>query len=173
MGLKTEAVKTAEIVEIQEQEPTISNEVAQVNVENAIENWHKYQELCKQLLDDSDYQKYKDKNGEIKKFPKKSASFKLGKAFNVNTEIIEHIEERKKNGKVYESYYRVRAWVNGRSVEADASCDIFEKGKQDSNGHDLRATAETRATVRAIRKLIGAGEVSSEELSSGELKKIL
>lgn len=144
-----------------------------VNVERSVEAWNNYQELCTKLLTSKDYQLYKDKDGKTKRFPKKSAWFKLGKAFNVNTEIISVEVERGKNGQIKEAYYRVRAWVGNRSVEADASCDIWEKGKAKSSGHDLRTTAETRATNRAISKLIGAGEVSAEEINSGDLTKVV
>ena len=109
-----------------------------------------------------------------RKFPKKSAWFKLGRAFNVKTRIIEDRVERGKNGQVKEAYYRVEAKLpnDQRIVEADASCDIWEKGKAKASGHDLRTTAETRATDRAIAKLIGAGEVSSEEINNTDMKKI-
>ena len=143
-----------------------------VDVQNSLEAWGNYQELCTKLLNDSDYQLYKDKDGKTKRFPKKSAWFKLGKAFNVNTEIIESTVYRAKNGQVREAYYKVRAWIGNRSVEADASCDVWEKGKAKSSGHDLRTTAETRATNRAISKLIGAGEVSAEEINNEDLKKV-
>lgn len=151
----------------------IENNTAMVNVEDSLEAWENYQELCTKLLTDKDYQEYKDSDGRTKRFPKKSAWFKLGKAFNVNTEIISVEIERGKNGQVKEAYYRVRAWVGNRSVEADASCDVWERGKAKSSGHDLRTTAETRATNRAISKLIGAGEVSAEEINSGDLKKVV
>ena len=169
-----------EVIEVKEKE-TKTNELQVstdtqlgVNVEQALEDWNNYQELCRRLLDDSDFQKYVDKEGEVHEFPKKSAWFKLGRAFNVDTEIVEHTEQRTKTGRVFESYYRVRATLpnGGRSVEADASCDTFENGKKKASAHDIRGTAETRATNRAIAKLIGAGEVSSEEINSGELKKI-
>ena len=145
-----------------------------VDVESKVEAWNNYQELCSRLLNDKDYQEYVDRDGKKKRFPKKSAWFKLGKAFNVNTRIIENTVHRSKTGRVQEAYYRVEASLpNGsRTVEADASCDIWEKGKQNSSGHDLRTTAETRATNRAISKLIGAGEVSAEEINSGDLKKV-
>ena len=151
----------------------IENNTAMVNVEDSLEAWENYQELCTKLLNDKDYQEYKDADGKLKRFPKKSAWFKLGKAFNVNTEIVDIQIERGKNGQVKEAYYRVRAWVGNRSVEADASCDVWERGKARSSGHDLRTTAETRATNRAISKLIGAGEVSAEEINSGDLKKVV
>lgn len=164
---KTPVASTSELEIMSDQPPVL-------DVEKAVEAWNNYLDLCKRLLDSSDYQKYEDKDGAIHEFPKKSAWFKLGKAFNVDTEIIEKSVHRSKTGRVQEAYYRVRAWLpnNGRTVEADASCDIFEKGRKNSSGHDLRATAETRATNRAIAKLIGAGEVSSDEINSGDLTKI-
>lgn len=159
---------------IEEKNPPSSeiSMVEKIDVDRAVDSWNAYKELCEQLLDDSDYQNYRDQKGNIKKFPKKSAWFKLGRAFNVDIEIVDREVYRSKTGKVLEAYYRVRATLpNGsRYVEADATCDRDEKGKRNASAHDLRATAETRATNRAIAKLIGAGEVSSEELNSGELK---
>ena len=141
------------------------NEIIGLDVDVAVEQWEAYQTLCKKLLDDSDYQEYKQ-DGEVKKFPKKSAFFKLGRAFNADTEIIEKEEYRHpKTHKLIDVTYTVRATLpNGRSVVANGSCDRNEKGKQNSSNHDLRATAETRATNRAISKLIGAGEVSWDEI---------
>lgn len=143
-----------------------------IDVEQSVTAWNNYQELCVKLLNPSDYQKYKDRDGSVKQFPKKSAWFKLGKAFNVNTEIVSSEVYRAKNGQVKEAYYKVRAWLGNRSVEADASCDVWERGKSKASGHDIRTTAETRATNRAISKLIGAGEVSAEEINSNGLTKI-
>lgn len=175
----------AEIVKTEDETPTLPpiSEFGVPNVELAVESWEAYLELCKRLLDEeTDFQYYqakeKDENGKdimvTRRFPKKSAWFKLGRAFNVDTEIVEKTVERGKNGQVKEAYYRVKAWLpNGqRTVEADASCDVWEKGKSRASGHDLRTTAETRATNRAIAKLIGAGEVSAEEINSGDMKRI-
>lgn len=146
-----------------------------VNVDEAVQQWQAYQELCKQLLDKSDYQeatvKEKDEKGNWitvqKPFPKKSAFFKLGRAFNVDTEIIDEKEYRHpKTHRLIDVEYKVRATLpNGRSVVANGSCDKYEKGKDKASAHDLRGTAETRATNRAIAKLIGAGEVSYEEMN--------
>ena len=142
------------------------NELGVLNVDTAVEQWEQYQELCRRLLNDSDYQLY-IQNGQEKRFPKKSAFFKLGRAFNVNTEIIGKEEYRHpKTHRVIDVDYTVRATLpNGRSVVANGSCDKYEKGKNNASAHDLRATAETRATNRAISKLIGAGEVSWEEIN--------
>ena len=88
-------------------EETKTNEIAPVentgaiiDVETSVEAWNNYQELCGKLLSDKDYQLYRDKDGKTKRFPKKSAWFKLGKVFNVNTEIIESTVYRAKNGQV-------------------------------------------------------------------------
>ena len=135
-----------------------------VNVETAKAEWEAYQNLCKELLNDSDYQAY-NQNGEIKKFPKKSAWAKLGRAFNVNTEIVDKEFVLSKNGETREAYYCIRATLpNGRTVESDGSCSRTEKGKQYATSHTIRSTAKTRETNRAISELIGAGEVSAEEL---------
>lgn len=173
MALKAEVVendKTKENVNA----PALT-ETGIVDVEQSLLAWDNYQTLCSRLLNDKDYQVYKDKDGKTKRFPKKSAWFKLGKAFNVCTRIIENTVHRSKTGRVQEAYYRVEAYLpNGsRIVEADASCDIWEPGKAKSSGHDLRTTAETRATNRAISKLIGAGEVSAEEINNPKDLKLV
>lgn len=154
----------------------MSNELAQiatneiVDVETAKAEWEAYQRLCRDLLNDSDYQEYsrKDKKtGEIitKKFPKKSAWIKLGRAFNVNLEIVEKEFVLSKTGATKEAYYCMRAILpNGRTVESDGSCSRMEPGKSEATSHTIRSTAKTRATTRAISELIGAGEVSAEEL---------
>ncbi len=141
-----------------------------VDVNQAIKEWEAYQKLCQKLLDASDYQEYpqKDKRGKVigtKRFRKKSAWFKLGRAFNVNTEIIDKEFLLTKTGETREAYYCIRATLpNGRTVESDGSCSRHEKGKENATSHTIRSTAKTRATNRAISELIGAGEVSAEEL---------
>lgn len=153
------------------------NEVP-VDVDAAIENWKAYQKLCGKdgILDQSDYQKIwvKEKDPETgepvyveREFKKKSAWQKLGRAFNVDTEIVKRELTRTSTGYVKEAYYCVRATLpNGRSVESDALCDRSEKGKGNVSNHTIMTTAKTRATSRAISELIGAGEVSSEEMLS-------
>lgn len=144
------------------------------NVEIAKKQWDAYQELCKGILDKSDYQKIivkeKDENGNYvsveREFKKKSAWQKLARAFNVDTRIVERDLERTKMGRVREAYYCVRATLpNGRSVESDALCSRSERGKDKVSDHTIMATAKTRATNRAISELIGAGEVSSDEMT--------
>ena len=145
------------------------------DVDVAIEQWDAYQKLCKGLLNDTDYQeiivKEKDENGNYVKvkrhFKKKSAWQKLSRAFNVDTEIVDRDIERTKTGRIKEAYYCVRATLpNGRSVESDALCSRSEKGKDKVSDHTIMSTAKTRATNCAIAELIGAGEVSAEEMSA-------
>lgn len=152
--------------------PTM-NESNVPDVRVAIEQWDAYQKLCKGLLNDTDYQKIevkqKDKNGKWikveKQFKKKSAWQKLSRAFNVDTAIVNRELVRTNTGRVKEAYYCISASLpNGRRVESDALCSRTENGKDKVSDHTIMATAKTRATNRAISELIGAGEVSAEEL---------
>ena len=155
-------------------------------VEEAVEQWSQYQALTKELLDATDYQ---DAGGG-KRFKKKSAWRKYAKAFNLSDRITyEHIE---RDGRGMPIWARVRveaAAPNGRTSEADHECHISERccpmsfGEQCARRHthcqqecsgrshwshpgDLVATATTRAKNRAISDLIGAGEVSAEEMAA-------
>ena len=146
------------------------------DVDAAVEAWNAYMQLCGKdgILNETDYQKIwvkeKDENGKWKvverEFKKKSAWQKLARAFNVDTRIVDKEFQRTKTGAITEAYYCVRASLpNGRSVESDALCNRREKGKAKIKDHDIMAIAKTRATNRAIAELIGAGEVSSEEIT--------
>ena len=178
--IRGEIMVKAEIIE----NPEVSKETGIIatdnvpNVDVAIEQWDAYQKLCKGLLNESDYQeiivKEKDEDGNYVKvkrhFKKKSAWQKLSRAFNVDTHIVDRDIERTKMGRVKEAYYCVRATLpNGRSVESDALCSRSEKGKDKVSDHTIMSTAKTRATNRAIAELIGAGEVSAEEMSAEKL----
>lgn len=145
--------------------PATSNEAyVPINVDNAVKEWEAYQELCTRILNESDYQTYV-KGKETKKFKKNSAWQKLARAFNVTTEPIETEEIKNKVNKLVEVKYRVKATLpNGRYVICDGRCNRSESGKEYASNHTISATAETRATNRAISRLIGAGEVSDEEL---------
>lgn len=166
-------VKAELIEKPQESEIVKVDNVPDVDI--AIEQWDAYQRLCKGLLNDNDYQeiivKEKDEDGNYVKvkrhFKKKSAWQKLSRAFNVDTEIVERDIERTKTCRIKEAYYCVRATLpNGRSVESDALCSRSERGKDKVSDHTIMSTAKTRATNRAIAELIGAGEVSAEEMNA-------
>ena len=131
-----------------------------VDVDYAIEEWKAYQRLTRELLDETDYQTHRGR-----KYKTKSAWQKYARAFNINTQIIDKDIVKNERGVVIEAEYTVRATLpNGRFVESDGSCDRRESGKRDMSNHSIKATAKTRATNRAISELIGAGDVSADEL---------
>ena len=162
-----------------------------VNVDQALAEWEQYQELTRKLLDPTDYQAT-GSGPNAKKFKKKSAWRKYAKAFALDDHVsFEHIE-RAPDG--YPLWARVRVIAStpdGRSAEGDHECHILERccdakfgrvcGKRSWRNHtcckadcdgrqhwshpgDIPATALTRAKNRAIADLIGAGEVSAEEM---------
>lgn len=133
------------------------------DVNSYMEQWEAYRELIKKVVDDSDYQNIKTKDGD-KKFMKKSGFRKLAAAFNVGTRVIDKKITYNGNGKVIEAEFIIEAWLpNGRKMEGWGSCSANERGFTKPN-HDIPATAMTRATNRAISDLIGVGEVSAEEM---------
>lgn len=150
-----------EIVEYQDNAP--------VDVERALDDWKAYQELTEKLLVKSDYQIIPSKNnGKPRRFKKKSAWRKYRNAFRVTTEIVDREILKDKQGRVQEATFIVRATSpRGDSTEAYGSCARIERTFSKPN-HDIPSTAQTRATNRAISDLIGAGEVSAEEMTFDE-----
>ena len=129
------------------------------NVEEALAQWEAYQIFTEKLLDKSDYIDIKGKA-----FKKKSAWRKYARAFNINTEIISKDIMRNDKGIVTEAEFVVRATLpDGRHCDGWGNCSRREGNKNKPN-HDIPATAMTRATNRAIADLIGAGEVTAEEV---------
>lgn len=107
------------------------------------------------------------KSKSRKDLEKKSGWQKLARAFNADTEIVDRDLLRTSTGRVREAYYRIKSTLpNGRTVESDALCSRKEKGKDNASDHTIMSTAKTRATNRAIAELIGAGEVSAEEMKA-------
>ena len=139
------------------------NSISTVNVEQALEEWNAYQTITERMLDETDYQKIKGRM-----YKKKSAWRKYARAFNINTEIIKEDVIKTDKGRVIEATFVVRATLpTGRYADGWGNCSRFEKNRANPN-HDIPATAMTRATNRAIADLIGAGEVTADEMS-GEL----
>lgn len=136
--------------------------ISTVNVDQALQEWEAYQKITEMMLDDSDYQ-----NIQGKAFKKKSAWRKYARAFNITTEIIDKdIVKSEKTGAVREASFVVRATLpTGRYADGWGNCSRQEGNKAHPN-HDIPATAMTRATNRAIADLIGAGEVTAEEIQA-------
>lgn len=139
-----------------------STAISTVNVDQALAEWNAYQEITEKMLDETDYQVIREK-----KYKKKSAWRKYARAFNINTEIIkEDIVKSEKTGAVKEATFVVRATLpNGRYAEGWGNCSRGERGFAHPN-HDIPATAMTRAQNRAIADLIGAGEVTADEIQA-------
>ena len=163
-----------ELVEVGDNSPTI-NSMSLVDVESAKAFMDNYQDVCKALLDKSDYQKI-----GANKFKKKSAWRKIATAFNISDDIVEKEIIRDENHQIISARYEVLATApNGRHGIGTASCSIFDKVKNSDEEmpsnfelrkrfnnaeNDVIGTAHTRAKSRAISDLVGMGEVSAEEI---------
>ena len=149
-----------EIVVVEQDSAAIST----VNVEQALQEWNAYQKITELMLDETDYQQIQGRA-----FKKKSAWRKYARAFNITTEIIDKDIVKTDKGAVKEASFIVRATLpTGRYADGWGNCSRREGNKAHPN-HDMPATAMTRATNRAIADLIGAGEVTAEEIQA-ELK---
>jgi hypothetical protein len=181
----TEAIET--LPAVAERSLVQSTVALPISVEEAVEQWHQYQQLTRALLEDSDYQAIGQK-----KFKKKSAWRKYSRAFNISDRVTHEEIVRGPDG--FPVFARVRVQAShpsGRTAEADHECHVSERccpvafggrcPKAGWRGHtcctagcnarlhwshpgDIPATATTRAKNRAISDLIGAGEVSAEEM---------
>lgn len=90
-------------------------------------------------------------------------------AFNINDGIVKEETVMHPDGTNYTVRIWVKAWhaKSGRQVMGVGSCSTDEPGKVFQRPHhDVYATAHTRAKNRAISDIVGAGEVSAEEIGS-------
>ena len=166
--------------------PSTIQPLQTVDVEAAKDFMNNYQELVEALLDKSDYQPIQTANG-IKKSKKKSAWRKLATAFNISDDILKEEITRDECSRIINARFVVKATLpNGRYGMGSGACSIYDKiTKKDTveptpfelrqrftnAEHDVISTAHTRAKSRAISDLIGAGEVSAEELSGAGIAK--
>lgn len=137
------------------------------SIDEIVQNWQAYQQLKTKILDKSDIANIQG-NDHIKK----SGFRKLATAYCISDEILEkHRVQIDDENFLWEVEVRAVA-PNGRQAIGVAICDSREEGKlYDKRGkklmnaeHVVFSTAHTRAKSRAISDLIGAGEVSAEEL---------
>lgn len=130
-------------------------------------NMAAYQQLCRAILKDSDYQTAE----RGKKFVKKSGWRKIATYYGLSVEIISLDIDRDDNGLPLRATVVARATApNGRVSDGDGYCSADESRFNRQQGrqkleNDLRATATTRAKNRAISDLVGMGEVSAEEVT--------
>lgn len=118
-----------------------------------------YDAACLSLIGPNDVQKDGGRT-----FKKKSAWRKLQRHFNISTAVVG--VETKMVGEFLVATVNVKAsapW--GQSAEAVGACGGDEAtGRRTITIADAIATAETRATNRAVSNLIAMGEVSAEEM---------
>ncbi|MEW5759296.1 MAG: hypothetical protein AB1779_00850 [Candidatus Thermoplasmatota archaeon] len=175
---KKEPAELAEIIEVE-------NEIVRpaVSVETAVAMWNEYLKLTKAILTDEDYVEIRGK-----KFKKKSAWRKYERFFNISvpSSSVKIEKYTDAEGRLIKAEVTLEAVApNGRKSVGWGSCSISDKAhKEDkkSNGnvickgpcdgrihfshpeHDILATAMTRARNRSVADLIGAGEISAEEI---------
>jgi hypothetical protein len=120
-----------------------------------------YDDACRALIGPNDVQK--EGNREFKK---KSAWRKLARHFGISTRVIHREREWLNDDFIASVTVRALApW--GQFAEAEgACCTDEESGRRQISVSDCIATAETRATNRAISNLIAMGEVSADELAT-------
>lgn len=145
-----------------------SEVIRALDIDQLVDAFRDYQAMIPRLLDDSDYQ------GTGKdRFKKKSAWRKIATAFDLDVVRVSETVERDDSGQPIRAMAIYRAIApSGRQMDGDGYCSIDESRFSSSRGrqkleNDLRATATTRAKNRAIADLIGAGEVSAEEVDAG------
>lgn len=144
---------------------SMSDYLASVSTPGAIQTQQKlaaaYDTACASLIGPNDVQVEGTRS-----FKKKSAWRKLARHFTISTDITKVEREILSDGSfLATAIVRARApW--GQSAEAVGACCQDEAiGKRVITIADAIATAETRATNRAVSNLIAMGEVSAEEMS--------
>jgi hypothetical protein len=142
-----------------------------VDPEALVESFKEYVALRGKLLTPDDYQSA----GGGKQFVKKSGWRKIATAFGLNLELVKDQVERDESGQVVRASVVARAIApNGRFADGDGHCSVEEerfsgpRGNKSKLENDLRGTAATRATNRAVSNLVGMGEVSAEEVGEQE-----
>jgi hypothetical protein len=118
-----------------------------------------YDAACASLIGPNDVQVEQGRS-----FKKKSAWRKLARHFRISTEVVK--VSREYVGDTFVAEVTVRAlgpW--GQYAESLGACATDEAvGRRVITIADAIATAETRATNRAVSNLIAMGEVSAEEM---------
>jgi hypothetical protein len=152
-----------------------------------------YLELCESVLTPDDYQEFEqwDSNSRKKvkkRFKKKSAVKKLQTFYNLTVEIVREVKDE-----LPDNHYAFRVTAratspSGKYAESSAACTSLEerfdinrkpnevnkdfeyrKKKAASRAyHDILATAQTRASNRAVMDCLGlgGGEVTAEEMQT-------
>lgn len=132
-----------------------------------------YDKACAALIGENDVQKE-----GARTFKKKTAWKKLARYFGISTQVVTQSERYLLDASTGESVFVASCTVRaaapwGQLAESVGACATDEEsGRRTITIADAIATAETRASNRAISNLIAMGEVSAEELSSDARKAV-
>lgn len=105
-----------------------------------------------------------------KPYIKRSGWRKIALAFKITTKIVESKKLEFEDGFAYEVIAEARD-LNGRIMQDVGYCSTKESGKEGKPDYVIYHIASTRAINRAISNLVGAGEVSAEEIADTEEAK--
>jgi hypothetical protein len=123
--------------------------------EQVVASFREYQELCKQLLDESDYQRDGDR-----KFKKKSAWRKLATAFDLDVELIREHVERDHTGLPIRAAVRVWPCPRGRGSLAGRSRrrvrPLARRVPRSAFGRSCRRPRPSRGTPADARDSAGS-----------------
>jgi hypothetical protein len=139
--------------------------IVKVNVEPDVnllkKRYDTIQKIKSDILNDNDFVVLK--NGT--KATRKSGWLKYAVAFGLSFEIISERKEIDETSKKFTYHVMVRCKdpTGARTAEALGSCTINEKSTFTTE-HIVRAMADTRATERAIIKMLGTNEQAAEDL---------
>lgn len=165
-----------------------------VSSEQAVVAWDQYEDLKKKIAKDSDIQKIGDKDFLKKSYWRKVATFFNlttevieEKHESIGKTIVWHftVKATAPNGRsaigvgscdafekatLQEGKYVVKGQVTkwGKNGSKSYPLEWNWIPAQPNSLHNIRSTAETRATNRAISNLVGGGEVSAEEVDQHE-----
>jgi hypothetical protein len=124
------------------------------------------QQVKKEILTPDDFVELSNKS----KATRKSGWLKYAVAFGLSFEIV---SERKEVDPVdttkfaYHITVRCKAPAGDRFTEAVGSCTLNEKSTFTTE-HIVRAMADTRATERAIVKMLGTNEMAADDLQEND-----
>lgn len=148
--------------------PVAPSVLLPASVEDAKRAMRAYQDTITAILEPTDWQGPPNQPGS---FLKKSAWRKIAKGYGLSITLVSQDVERDENGAPHYASAVMRAsHPNGQHMDGVGYCSADETRFRSASGrqkleNDLRATAATRATSRAISDLVGYGQVSAEEVS--------
>jgi len=146
----------------------IETRLTMIDVDGAAAAYEAYLELCRRILDESDYATIRGIKAR-----KRSGWAKLRRFYGITTMITEQQRTPRfsewEPGQAFVYRFTVTGRLGDRVEEADGACESTELEYEGNNiaptEHNVRAKALTRAKNRVTADLIGGGEVSAEELN--------